>query len=101
MKTEPKASPRPWAVVYDSEKDDFGVEHRWVNCITSSQHNAPVVVAEEMAEVDAEHIVRAVNAHDALVEALEKVRDRIEPCEYVELLEEVKAALALAKEEVK
>ena len=39
-------------------------------CVTHSDGNDSVDICDDMREANAEHIVRCVNAHDELVEAL-------------------------------
>lgn len=73
--SEQKHSPTPWRVDYDSEKDDFGVTHRWVDCIVSIPAKATVCGSDaELADVDAEFIVRAVNCHDELVAEMKLIQ---------------------------
>lgn len=61
------ATPRPWAV-YDEGDGDFS---KWV---ISSETG---VVTDNIRRADAELIVRALNAHDALVEALDGLVTRL------------------------
>lgn len=74
MTVESKATPRPWTV----GKTRFG---SWGIAGGAFTHESPLAQIQdwdEAAEGDARLIVRAVNSHDALVEALQGALLQIE-----------------------
>ena len=83
MTADPKVSPRPWRV------ED--------GCIVDAEGFLVVMVGPDDDALFS-HIVRCVNAHDGLVEALREARYELrnELCD--DLLARIDAALAAAKE---
>jgi len=82
-----RATPRPWVVEHDGESD----ERTYFPVITFEARNIAVVEAYYGdGAANAALIVRAVNAHDALVEDLEYIVDAacLEPDELAKLAED-------------
>ena len=88
-KTTDRATPRPWAVCDDRPDGELCI-------VTGDEHRLPIAMVDTQntgdaqAAADAVLIVRAVNAHDALVEALENIVDAacLEPDELAKLGED-------------
>ena len=102
-----ETTPRPWEVT-ERQYSVYTGEPRWQ--IADVQHSGPFWTALVLNEDDARLIVRAVNAHKGLVEALDKMTTMARkglPKAYIspanraaitELIGQADAALAQAKE---
>ena len=91
-----ETTPRPWEVT-ERQYSVYAGEPRWQ--IADVQHSGPFWTALVLNEDDARLIVRAVNAHEGLVEALEHARTVLADNGYDDrFCEHIDAALAKAKE---
>lgn len=90
--TKSQHTPTPWRV------GDAGAT------VFAPKSHSPLMVAQRLKRDDAAFIVRACNAHDALVEALELAQDELSAiadyhaCVSEEALDKISEALKLAKE---
>ncbi len=94
------STPRPWEVERHDQDDGTISYEIW--CITAPTYHRIVTLNDddnEAARADAALIVRSVNAHDALVAALNAAKDYIgNGYQPPELIDQIGAALKLAGE---
>jgi hypothetical protein len=80
MTAPTKSSPLPWTADLDSDHGDYAIwsaadKSAFVANIDVDERKG--LIAFDVAEEDAALIVKAVNSHAALVEALEAAKDRM------------------------
>lgn len=101
MTADPKVSPRPWIIrprcdgALDIVNDSGCIAH-------VTRFESGKFITGGVSEANAAHIVRCVNAHDGLVQALEECKALFEedphPLTYTNAYRSILAALAAAKE---
>lgn len=71
------ATPRPWCVGHSMERNYLYGDGAHIACISSRENGFPIYDDGSLneSEANAALIVKAVNSHDALVEALRAARD--------------------------
>lgn len=97
-------APTPWAVTRNKRMSMWTIHHtKWCEKGQTSKIAAPLVsMNDDEDEANARFIVRAVNAHDALVEALHNLiilaRPHFSDNVQALALSEAEAALQLARQ---
>lgn len=92
-----KATARPWDCNTTSKRDGF--KYRFIS--SGAREIARIQVNSEVDEANAAVIVRAVNSHEALIEALEMFADMVDDDKILtttENREELIQALTMANE---
>jgi len=106
-----KATPRPWKLVEYNNECGWAIYAEPDGCIAERWYDNPDLMdsgARARVPAIGRLIVQAVNSHDALVEALGAASDELEHVIRAhglnldpDVLEQIYAALALAKQEAK
>lgn len=95
-----KHTPAPWKVFYATNNDQLiiGVGQETGEGIIAS--NGSFWGTDAEAKANAEHVVKCVNAHDSLLDALELVKSQLEK-DYITMTNDVEGAVYDAIKEAK